>query len=219
MILAKIDYINLLPFYVFIKKNIQSSQIKAIINHKKSYPAYINEQFKKRKIDAGFISSIVSKKANCANIGIVSKDKVLSVLALKGEYKKDTESASSNILAKILDINGQVIIGDKALQYYYNNPNDDFIDLAQQWKKKYNLPFVFARFCFQNNNQYFISLSKRFSNTKVKIPQYILNKYIKQSGLTRMQILDYLDKITYTIGYKEKKSLKLFWKLAKRKGL
>ncbi len=215
MILAKIDYINLLPFYVFLKKNIQSSQTKAIINHKKSYPAYINKQFKRKKIDAGFLSSIVTQNYKCSNIGIVAQDEVLSVLALKGEYKQDKESASSNILAQILDINGEIIIGDKALKHYHSHSKDTFIDLAQQWKQKYNLPFVFARFCFQKNDKYFISLTNKFSKTKVKIPQYILNQYSKRSGLTSQQILSYLEKITYNIGYKERKSLKLFWKLSR----
>ena len=51
MIFAKIDFINLLPFHIFIKKNIQSSQQKSIIEYKKSYPSYINIKFKKRKVD------------------------------------------------------------------------------------------------------------------------------------------------------------------------
>ena len=49
MIFAKIDFINLLPFHVFIKKNIKSNQVKAIIEYKKSYPSVINKKFKKRK--------------------------------------------------------------------------------------------------------------------------------------------------------------------------
>jgi chorismate dehydratase len=113
-----------------------------------------------------------------------------------------------------LDINGEVIIGDKALQHYYNNPKDDFIDLAKEWNKRHDLPFVFARFCFQKHDKYFRNLAKKFSKTKVKIPQYILKKYAKRSELTNTQILHYLDKITYDIGYKEKKALKLFWKLS-----
>jgi len=70
MIFGKIDFINLLPFYVFIKKNISSSQMKQIINYKKSYPSAINKKFAKRKIDAAFISSIASQKAKSLDIGI-----------------------------------------------------------------------------------------------------------------------------------------------------
>ena len=46
MIFAKIDFINLLPFHIFIKKNIQSTQLKSIIKNKKSYPSFINNKFK-----------------------------------------------------------------------------------------------------------------------------------------------------------------------------
>jgi chorismate dehydratase len=215
VIFAKIDYINLLPFYTFIKKNISSSQIKAIINYKKSYPSAINKQFKKRKIDAGFISSIVSKNCNCLDIGIVSKKEVLSVLALKGQYKKDFQSDTSNILAKILNIKGQILIGDKALYHYYNNTKD-FIDLAQIWNDKYNLPFVFARLCTNKHHDYIKHISDKFINTNVKIPTYILNKYSKKTNLSKKQISIYLNKISYKIGYKEKLALKLFFKLIKK---
>ena len=216
MIFAKIDYINLLPFYVFIKKNIKSSQIKAIINYKKSYPSKINNQFKKRQIDAGFISSIASKRCNCLDIGIVARKDVLSVLVLKGKYEKDFQSETSNALAKVLNIEGKVIIGDKALYHYHNSKDKEFTDLAQLWNEKYNLPFVFALLCINKHKKYLDKLSKTFLKTKVKIPQYILNQYSKKTKLSNNQILDYLKKISYKIGYKEKQSLKLFLKLNKK---
>jgi len=217
MIFAKIDFINLLPFYIFIKRNIKSSQIKAIINYKKSYPSKINKQYKKRKIDAAFISSITTKNCNCLDIGIVAKDEVLSVLSIKGDYKEDFQSQTSNALAKILDLNGEVIIGDKALEYYYNNTNnqDDFIDLAKRWKIKYNLPFVFARLCTHKHTTYINNLSKKFLIKKTKIPQYILKQYATRSNLSAKQITHYIDKISYKLGYKEKQSLKKFLQLTK----
>lgn len=219
MIFAKIDFINLLPFYIFIKKNIKSSQIKQIINYKKSYPSAINKKFKKQQIDAAFISSIASKRCKCVDIGIVASDEVLSVLSLKGDYEKDYQSDTSNALAKVLDIDGKVIIGDKALFYYHNSKNKNFVDLAKVWKEKYNLPFVFARLCFNSHQKYLENLSKEFLKTKVKIPQYILKKYCSKTGLSQKQILEYLEKISYDVGYKEKKSLKLFFKLVEKKGL
>jgi chorismate dehydratase len=215
MIFAKIDFINLLPFYIFIKKNINSSHIKQIIEYKKSYPAKINKKFKKRKIDAAFISSIASKSCKCLDIGIVAKKEVLSVLALKGEYEKDFQSDTSNALAKVLDIQGKILIGDKALSHYHNSDDKDFEDLALLWNQKFNLPFVFARLCINKHEKYLKNLSNKFLNTKVKIPQYILKKYAKRSGLTNKQILDYLDKISYKLTYKEKRALKLFLKLSK----
>lgn len=214
MIFAKIDFINLLPFYVFIKKNIQSSQIKQIINYKKSYPSIINKQFQKRSIDAAFISSIKSKRCKCLDLGIVAKKEVLSVLALKGEFKKDQQSDTSNALALALNIKGEILIGDKALYYYHNSKDRDFIDLAKVWSDKYNLPFVFARLCFNQEKKYLENLSKKFLASNVKIPQYILKQYASKTNLTTKQIEEYLTKISYKISYKEKQSLKLFFKLS-----
>ena len=214
MIFAKIDFINLLPFYIFIKKNIKSTQIKQIIEYKKSYPSKINKKFKNRDIDAAFISSIKSKNCNCLNIGIVAQKEVLSVLSIKGEYKKDSQSDSSNMLAKVLKVEGEVIIGDKALHYFHNSKNQDFQDLAKLWYEKYNLPFVFARLCFNTHKKYLSKLSKKFLKQKIKIPYYILQKYSKQTDISPKQIKNYLTKISYNISYKEKKSLKLFFRLA-----
>ena len=219
MIFAKIDFINLLPFYIFIKKNIKSSQIKQIIDYKKSYPSAINKQFKKRQIDAAFISSIASKKCKCLDIGIVAQDEVLSVLALKGNFEKDYQSDTSNALAQVLNIDGKILIGDKALDYYHNHTKEDFIDLAKQWKDKYHLPFVFARLCINKEQKYLTKLSKNFLRANIKIPQYILKRYTLKANISTKQIQEYLDKISYKISYKEKRSLKLFFKLAKKKGL
>jgi len=219
MIFAKIDFINLLPFYIFIKRNIQSSQIKQIIEYKKSYPSVINKRFQRRDIDAAFISSIASKKCKCLDLGIVAQNEVLSVLALKGKFQKDYQSDTSNALAQVLEIDGQIIIGDKALYHYHNSTNKDFIDLAKLWRKKYNLPFVFARLCVNSEYNYFKNLSDKFLQQKIFIPQYILKRYSKRSGLTPKQIQEYLTKISYKISHKEKQSLKLFFKLTQQKGL
>ncbi|MEA3290059.1 MAG: MqnA/MqnD/SBP family protein [Campylobacterota bacterium] len=219
MIFAKIDFINLLPFYIFIKKNIRSSQTKQIINYKKSYPSKINKKFKKRKIDAAFISSIASKRCRCLDLGIVAQDEVLSVLALKGNYQKDIQSDTSNALTKILNIEGKVLIGDKALHYYHNSGDKEFIDLAKLWKERYGLPFVFARLCINKEEKYLKELADKFKKTKVKIPRYILKQYVSKTGIKESQIKEYLDKISYHIGYKEKRALKLFLKLAKKERL
>lgn len=215
MIFAKIDFINLLPLHVFIKKNLSSTQRKQIIEYKKSYPSLINKKFKQRKVDAAVISSIASRHVKKSlDLGIVAKGAVDSVLVRKGNYKKDFQSETSNALAKVLNIEGEVIIGDKALFEFYNS-NEDFIDLAEEWKKKYNLPFVFARLCVNKHEQYLKNFAKKFLQTKVYIPQYILEKYSKNSGLSKKQIKEYLAKIHYEIGIQEKKSLKLFLKLSK----
>ena len=219
MIFAKIDFINLLPFHIFIKKNIQSSQLKASIEYKKSYPSAINKKFKKRVVDSAFISSIASRNEKSLDFGIVAKDEVLSVLLISGVQQDDYQSDTSNALAKVLNLKGKVIIGDKALNFYHENKDLTKIDLAKQWKEKYNLPFVFAVLCFNANKKALDKLTKNFNKKYIKIPQYILEQYSKRSGVSKKHILEYLKRIDYTLGIKEKRALKLFLKLTKEKGL
>ncbi len=219
MIFAKIDFINLLPFHVYIKKNLKSNQMKSIIQYKKSYPADINRKFKKRKVDSAFISSIASRNEKKLNLGIVAKKDVQSVILIPGKDKEDYQSQTSNALAKILNLHGEVLIGDKALKYFHENPNKDFIDLAQAWRDKYNLPFVFATLCYSKNGKILKKVIKGFNKKHIKIPQYILKSYSKRSGISNKNILQYLEKIDYEINTQEKRALKKFLSLTKKKGL
>jgi len=213
VIFGKIDYINLAPFHVYLKRHLKSAQLKQSIEYKKSYPADLNRKFKKRHIDAAFISSIESRRGNfrCLNAGIVAKKEIKSVLVKKGSYKADSHSATSNALAKVLDIDGEVIIGDKALKRYCEN-EDLYIDLAKQWYEKTQKPFVFARFCIVRHHKFYSCLVKKFLKTEVKLPQYILHRYTKRSGIKCKDIKAYLKLVSYNIDTKSAKSLKLFLK-------
>ena len=214
MIFGKIDYLNLLPFHIFLKKYIKSSHLKSIIRHKKNVPSYINKEFKKRRVDGAFISSVESKNRKCLNIGIVARDEVQSVLVLPGELKLDTASATSNKLAQILKVKGQVIIGDNALKVYLSG--EECIDLGKVWKQKTNLPFVFARFCYNQHADYLKKLGKQFANKRYKIPYYILIKEAQKTGIPSADILNYLTHISYKIDKKAAKGLKLFLKQANK---
>ena len=217
MIFAKIDFINLLPFHVYIKRQTKSNQLKAIIEYHQSYPSKINKKFKKRKVDAAFISSIASRGEKALPLGIVAKADVQSVLLIPGEYAKDYQSDTSNALAKVLGLQGQVLIGDKALKFFHEHPNKkEFLDLATCWQQKYHLPFVFALLCYNQHQNKLQRLTKNFNKRHIKIPQYILKQYEARSGITAQQITDYLKKIDYTIGYKEKRALKRFLQLTKK---
>lgn len=214
MIIGQIDYLNLLPFTLFIKQY-KNDKFFKIMQHHKSYPTQINQLFASKKIQAGFLSSLVSKKYNRLDMGIIAYKKVFSVLICDGDEKADIESSSSNMLAKILDVKGKVLIGDKALKVYYNH-NIEFRDLATLWYEKYNLPFVFAVFCVNKDYLFYKKLAKQFLKTKINIPQYILNKYSKTTNISKHNISSYLSNIHYKIGRKEKKALKKFFDLSKQ---
>ncbi len=198
IILGEINYLNLLPFRVFLKKQ------KGFIS-KKGYPSYINKLFIKQKVDAAFISSIKSKNKTCFDLGIVANKYVKSVLICEGNNLKDIESDTSNILASVLGLSGKVIIGDKALKQ-----SKDCKDLAFEWYKRYKLPFVFARFCFKKSKKRYLQKVLKFKKEKQKIPYYILKQKSKELNLPISFIKDYLSLIKYELSYKEKKSLNKF---------
>ncbi len=216
MLFGKIDYINLLPFHLFLKKSSLVNALKKSCEYKKSYPTEINKQFKKRRVDGAFISSIESRNRKILPLGIVAKNCVTSVLVKKDTVcKKDIHSATSNILAKILQIDGEVIIGDRALKLYLENPHE-YIDLAKTWSDRYGLPFVFAVLCVNDHFKTYKKLSKSFKNSRIKIPQYTLKKYAHKRGISPKEILNYLSLISYEIGTKERRGLNLFLKKVKQ---
>ena len=215
MIFGKIEYLNLLPFHIFMKRYLRSSQAKAIMQHKEDVPAKINRRFFRRDVDAAFISSITAQNSRYASLGIIANKEVKSVLVIPStKNKTDKESASSNVLAKILGVDGEVLIGDKALLYALHN--DDYIDLAKEWHKRYRLPFVFALLCYNKDAKRYKKISKTFLKSKQKIPQYLLQKAAKKRSVSPKDVEEYLKLISYELTPKAKQGLKRFYKEAKK---
>ncbi len=180
------------------------------INYKKGVPSNINKKFLSRKVDAAFISSIIAKKHRHVNLGIIAKKEVRSVLVIPHtDNVIDTDSATSNILARILDIKGEVIIGDKALRYYLQNR--PHVDLCAEWNKRYNLPFVFALLCYHKDEKIYKNIEKNFLKQRVKIPQYMLKQASTRTNIATKDILRYLKYISYNLDTKAKLGLKKFY--------
>ncbi len=214
MLFGSISYLNLLPFQVFLKRYIKNNAAKMSFRYKRAVPSQINRALKRRAVNAAFISSVTSKKYKCTNLGIIAHKKVYSVLLLEGESQIDPASATSNQLARVLNLEGKVLIGDEALKYYLNG--GEGIDLAEAWHEKTGLPFVFARLCYNKHKKAIRKMAKSFSHTKVKIPQYILKQEAKKRGISPKQLTWYLEHIYYEMDDKAKKSLKLFLKKSKK---
>lgn len=213
MIFGKIEYLNLLPFHVFMKRYAKSSQQRNSLHYKRGVPSQINKAFQTRRVDAAFISSVTSRKCKCLDLGIMARKEVKSVLLLPGTEQNDDESATSNILAKVLGLKGQVIIGDKALKHYLNN-DDNAIDLAKVWYERQHLPFVFARLCYHGETEPYQKLSKAFLKSSPKIPYYILENASQKTGIKKKDILEYLKLIEYELDRHAQLSLKRFLRLA-----
>ena len=214
MLFGSISYLNLLPFQLFLKRYIKSNAAKMSFRYKRAVPSQINKALKRREVNAAFISSVTSQKCKCTNLGIIAHKKVYSVLLFEGENESDPASATSNKLAKVLDLQGKVLIGDAALKHYFDG--GEGVDLAEAWYKKTGLPFVFARLCYNKHTKAIQKLAKSFSHTKVRIPQYVLKQEAKKRGITPKQLTWYLEHIYYEMDDKAKKSLRLFLKKSKK---
>ncbi|QCD44004.1 MqnA/MqnD/SBP family protein [Campylobacter mucosalis] len=218
---GKIDYLNLLPFHIFLKRSSLTNAVKKGIEHKKDVPSKLNKALLNNRIDAAVISSIESRRSKYKklNFGIVAKKDVKSVLVRKSsEPKLDVASASSNMLAKILNIKGEVIIGDRALKAYLQEGESKFYDLGKIWHSRTGLPFVFGRFCYTKNASAYNKLVKNFLKQNIKIPRYILEQYATSRGISPNDIKWYLKFITYKMGKKEQQGLKIFIKKARAMG-
>jgi len=197
------------------KHYLQHSSAKMAMEYKRSVPAKINRAFHSRNVDAAFISSISAKKSQYVKLGIIAKKEVQSVLVIPSSVNtKDKESASSNVLVDILKLQGEVLIGDKALRYALKH--DNYIDLAKEWHKRYKLPFVFALLCFHKDKKHYKKIEKEFLKKAVKIPQYILQKASKRTDIKTHEILQYLELISYKLDAKAQKGLEKFYKEAQK---
>ncbi len=214
MIFGSISYLNLLPFQVYMKRRSPSTQFAQMLRWRRGVPSVINRRFRQGKVHAAFISSIESRNCRCTGLGILADGAVQSVLLLPGEARNDPASASSNTLTKVLNLQGRVLIGDAALKYRLQG--GEGIDLAQTWKERTRLPFVFARLCYNRKGKRIRRLAKDFGSKEWKIPQYILEREAYKRRISPAQLRWYLDHIDYRIGWREKKGLQLFLKKARK---
>ncbi len=208
MLFGSINYLNLLPFQLFLKRHLISNGAKMGFRYKRAVPSQINRSLASVEVNAAFISSIRSPKFRCTDLGIIAKHRVYSVFVLPGDDSRDPASETSNRLAQVLDLHGRVLIGDAALKYYLDG--GEGIDLAEEWHNRTGLPFVFARLCYNRHGKVIERLARTFAQTKVRIPQYILKREAAKRGITPQQLTWYLGYIHYEMGWREKRSLKRF---------
>jgi len=192
------------------KRALRHNAAQMSFRYKRDVPARINRALRRRRINAAFVSTAASRNLHCTEAGIVAKGSVYSVLLLPGEHSDDPASASSNALAKMLGLEGRVLIGDAALRHYLDG--GEGIDLAKAWYDKTGLPFVFARLCCNRHCDKVDALARRFVRSRTRIPRYILVREARKRGITPAQLQWYLRHIHYTVDRDARLSLKRFMK-------
>ena len=217
MIFGKIEYLNLLPFHTFMKRYLRASSEKKAWIKCGGVPATLNRRMRLGRIDAAVVSSIVSPAFYCVDLGIVADGAVWSVLVHPGESRKDAASDTSNALAGLLGLEGEVIIGDRALRRYFEE-EEGLIDLGERWKARTGLPFVYARLCARSRKEWrrLKKIEKRFDARRVKIPWRILKNEAENIGITPRQAKAYLQRINYRLRWREDRALKQFLSQAKK---
>ncbi len=149
MIFGKIDYLNLLPFHFYLKSASLPNAFKAAAKWHSGTPSAMTRALVRGRVDAAVISSVEAnrKALRTLPLGICANGAVKSVLLRKNSpARADPASRSSNALREILGLRGEVLIGDRALRAYLREGGAAFEDLAQKWRERYGLPFVFGLF-------------------------------------------------------------------------
>ena len=110
MIFGKIDYLNLLPFHLFLKRFASTTRHQMSVNYKKGVPSKINEDFLNRRVDAAFISSIKARRCRKTRLGIIAKKEVdlhsastlseIEILGLAAEHEFYSECLFKILTAK-----------------------------------------------------------------------------------------------------------------------
>lgn len=214
---GRIDYLNLLPFHVFMKRYVRSSQRQMMLRHGANVPSRINRDYSSGKIDAAFISSIRARRERHLGLGIVADGVVQSVLLFPSDSPEpDSASETSNALAEVLGLQGRVLIGDPALRAYLSGT--EAVDLAQEWKRRTGLPFVFAVLSVRRKSASMARLAHLFARQPVKIPRYLLKRAAQRSGIPPEAIMEYLQHIHYRLDHRSLRALNQFWRLAGQKG-
>jgi chorismate dehydratase len=202
-----------LPFYIFLKRFYP--RVLQCANFKKGAPSEINRLYKRRKIDAGFISSIKSRRQKGTKLGVIARSAVTSVLVLEGDFAEDSESDTSNALARLLGLKGRVAIGDKALKLYLDGAKA--VDLALEWQARYKMPFVFSRLCYTSQDRQIRKMERLFLRRFTRrAPSYILLKWASERRIEPQAIKEYLNKLEYRLDLRAARALNKFLFLTRR---
>ncbi len=208
MLFGSIQYLNLLPFQLFLKRALPHNGAKMAFRYKRAVPSQINASLRRGEVNAAFISSVHAPRFTCTDLGIIARGAVYSVLVLPEAEGDDPASETSNRLAKVLGLHGRVLIGDAALKYYLDG--GEGIDLAAEWYARTGLPFTFARLCYNRHGAIIKKLARDFTQHRTRIPQYILKREAAKRGITPKQLSWYLENIHYEMDWEVKRGLRKF---------
>jgi len=235
--ISLVSYLNSYPFHF----GLLNSEHRDLSSPEIVPPALCAENFKTGKsnialIPVGALPAIDSYKiiepfciAACGEVKSVFLQSSKPVAEIK-TIATDPASRSSNLLTKVLckhawninpafitnehEADARVIIGDRAL--HNTNAFPFQFDLAEEWKNKYNLPFVFAVWIAQKDipaqiiSELNMALEFGVSNIEKAV-----NK-LGTADLDKDEAIEYLNEnIVYRMDSDAKEAMELFLRLAR----
>jgi len=119
-----------------------------------------------------------------------------------------------------MNFDGELLIGDRALDRWQNRQDLYVMDLSSQWTRQQQLPFVFARWVINKDAPEKLRGELKqwlttFVENEIELHRMTAEREAQQFKMTSEQILDYLKGIKTEIGKREKEGQSLFlseWK-------
>lgn len=149
-----------------------------------------------------------------------SRTSVLLVKILAKEFWKinpEFVNAEEGFEKKIKGTTAGVVIGDRAFSLFFGEGRGEAFDLAFEWKKFTNLPFVFACWVANKNlssefiSEFNLALKNGLSNIEKTLDEF------PPSAIGKAEAKKYLaENISYDFDADKKKALELFNLLAKK---
>jgi chorismate dehydratase len=158
------------------------------------------------------LSDVPLKEIKTILLDYQSRTSVMLAQVLADKYwkiKPEWIDANENYETIIGGDTAGIVIGDRTFEL--KKKFKFTTDLAFEWKRFTNLPFVFA--CWTSNKELDRSFVKRFNSALrygLMNSEQVIEDYTKESG-TAVDVKDYLEnKISYSFNERKKFSLELF---------
>ncbi|SHK54121.1 menaquinone biosynthesis protein [Thermocrinis minervae] len=235
---GKVAYLNTLPlFYRW-----DAPEVELVDGH----PSDLVRKLRYGEIHAGIVSSVEYLMNShlytyVPDVSISSRDRVCSVLlfskteisSIKTVYLtsnsltsrllcihilEDVYGISPNYTESMSQADAILLIGDEALSQKRLGLYPFVYDLGHEWKKAYNLPFVFALFLVRK--EYHPELTEIIHRLCL-VSKEVFYRDLKE-GKISSQLVDvneyFLDCLHLGLGPAEERSLELFMKILERRG-
>src|SRR5579883_796132 len=188
-------------------------------------PSKCADDLRERKVDVGIIPAIEYQRIENVEMDTSSRSSVaLTTILLRKFYRQDFQAipADPDLQTMLQRADAALLIGDPALTAGLSKPAPFIYDLASEWRKFTQLPFVFALWVGRRDAR-LAEFSAEFIASRdegLAHVKEIATEHAPKLGLSVEDVRIYLtENIDYTLDDENLKGLRLFYQLARELGL